>query len=387
MATFDVAFKGGGIKGAAFVGALAVLERSGHRFRRLIGTSAGAITAALLAAGYTPDQALELMTEKKNGQRRFFTFLDLARGADIPPEARDQCATLALLKRAVAEAVKSKSIHDHVGKLPLPLRLAAGGLFDRLSRPLLDALLENPDFAKYFYMLESGALFVGMEFVRWMEERLETKGLKRGVRLGEMYEATKRDVSLVATDTTAKEVLVLNHRTAPQCPVAWAVRMSMSIPLVWGDVAWQKEWGAYLKKPRAGHRIVDGGVLVNFPLRFLVQPDEESREVLGPNEEGEKAPPLGLFLDERLPVPGAEVDPPLLREIPVVQNGARLIDTVTEAWDQRIVEKYKDVICFIPTKGFSSLEFGISDERLDMLVNSGRCAMLAHLKQRGLPAK
>jgi len=36
----------------------------------------------------------------------------------------------------------------------------------------------------------------------------------------------------VASDTTESQLLVLNHLTAPGCPVVWAVRMSMSIPLV-----------------------------------------------------------------------------------------------------------------------------------------------------------
>ncbi|MFC7394250.1 patatin-like phospholipase family protein [Scopulibacillus cellulosilyticus] len=49
----DGVFSGGGVKGFAFVGALEVIEQAGFRFRRLAGTSAGSIIAALLAAGYT----------------------------------------------------------------------------------------------------------------------------------------------------------------------------------------------------------------------------------------------------------------------------------------------------------------------------------------------
>ena len=45
MATFDIVFEGGGAKGTAFVGALEVLFGAGHKHRRLVGTSAGAITA------------------------------------------------------------------------------------------------------------------------------------------------------------------------------------------------------------------------------------------------------------------------------------------------------------------------------------------------------
>ena len=50
---FDMVFEGGGAKGMVFVGAFKVLEDRGHTARRLVGTSAGAITATLLTAGDT----------------------------------------------------------------------------------------------------------------------------------------------------------------------------------------------------------------------------------------------------------------------------------------------------------------------------------------------
>jgi predicted acylesterase/phospholipase RssA len=60
---YDLVFEGGGAKGMVFVGACAEFFRRGHEFDRLLGTSAGAITAALLAAGYPPDEMLAALTE------------------------------------------------------------------------------------------------------------------------------------------------------------------------------------------------------------------------------------------------------------------------------------------------------------------------------------
>jgi len=54
------------------------------------------------------------------------------------------------------------------------------------------------------------------------------------------------DLAVVASNTTDGRLLVLNHHTSPDCPVVWAVRMSMSIPLVWNEVIWDKGWGTYL---------------------------------------------------------------------------------------------------------------------------------------------
>jgi predicted acylesterase/phospholipase RssA len=46
---FDLVFEGGGAKGIVFVGAVQEFEALGHTADRLLGTSAGAITATLLA--------------------------------------------------------------------------------------------------------------------------------------------------------------------------------------------------------------------------------------------------------------------------------------------------------------------------------------------------
>jgi NTE family protein len=55
---YDLVFEGGGAKGMVFVGALEEYFSRGHSAGRLLGTSAGAITAVLLAAGYTPAKLL-----------------------------------------------------------------------------------------------------------------------------------------------------------------------------------------------------------------------------------------------------------------------------------------------------------------------------------------
>ena len=60
----DGVFEGGGVKGIGLVGALAHLETQGVRFRRVAGTSAGAITAAMYAAGYTASEMKDLLWKK-----------------------------------------------------------------------------------------------------------------------------------------------------------------------------------------------------------------------------------------------------------------------------------------------------------------------------------
>ena len=72
---YDMVFEGGGAKGMVFVGAMEVFEAAGHTHGRLLGTSAGAITAALLAAGYQTQEMLESLSEKVDGRPVFEDFM------------------------------------------------------------------------------------------------------------------------------------------------------------------------------------------------------------------------------------------------------------------------------------------------------------------------
>ncbi|WP_071460101.1 patatin-like phospholipase family protein [Bacillus massilinigeriensis] len=59
----DGVFSGGGIKGYALIGACEAIEKQGFRFKRMAGTSAGSMIAAMLAAGYTAREAGKLVDE------------------------------------------------------------------------------------------------------------------------------------------------------------------------------------------------------------------------------------------------------------------------------------------------------------------------------------
>ncbi len=52
----DAVFQGGGVKVIGLVGALTVAEQYGYRWVNVAGTSAGAMVAALVAAGYRADE-------------------------------------------------------------------------------------------------------------------------------------------------------------------------------------------------------------------------------------------------------------------------------------------------------------------------------------------
>ena len=71
----DGVFAGGGVKGLGFAGAIKAAEEVGYdEWRKLAGTSAGAITAMALAVGYDAD-----------GLDKMFETLKLDRIADYGP--------------------------------------------------------------------------------------------------------------------------------------------------------------------------------------------------------------------------------------------------------------------------------------------------------------
>ncbi len=65
MLFIDGVFSGGGIKGFALIGAVIELEERGYKFKRMAGTSAGAIIAGFIAAGYSGREIEKIMESVK----------------------------------------------------------------------------------------------------------------------------------------------------------------------------------------------------------------------------------------------------------------------------------------------------------------------------------
>ena len=355
MAAFDVVFEGGGAKGSAFVGALTALTERGHTIRRMVGTSAGAITATLLAAGYSPDEMLAAVNEKQNGAPRFAGFMDRPDGSDFSEQQKQDSETMRALR-----LIHLPMVADHV---------------------LLNLLLASPLYPQLFSFVECGGLFAGAAFVAWLAEKLAAKGIRRDDTLSTFFAKKQVDLSVVASDTSDVEMLVLNQRTAPDVPVVWAVRMSMSIPFVWREVIWQEGWGRYQGRAKAGNAIVDGGVLSNFPIRLIA---EAVPEIMGETDPC-GALNLGLLLDEQLAVPDVQPAPPKPRQhLRVVERISRLMDTMMGAQDNAEIRRRAAEICRLPVQGYGTTEFNMSDQRLAALVRGGYDAVIAHLNQRGL---
>jgi predicted acylesterase/phospholipase RssA len=365
MAQFDLVFEGGGAKGSVFAGALEVFFAAGHKPSRLVGTSAGAITATLVAAEYTPAEMLAAVNEQLDGKPRFASFMDVPTEAEFDPALRAACEL-----QSVLSAIDIPEIPDWLEK--------------RLDTVLLDTLLTNPHFRQLFAFIECGGLFSGHTFVEWLNEKLESHKIPRGCTLGQMHVAKGCDLSLVVSDTTNQEMLVLNHRTAPDVPVAMAVRMSMSIPFVWREVVWKKEWGSYCGVDKTDAKIVDGGVLSNFAIDLVACSDERIKKIMGDDADPTASLNLGMLIDENIAVPGIDAKPVRENPLRTVRRIQRMVDTMTGARDHALLEEFSDQVCRLPAKGYGTTEFDMPKAKIDALVEAGRSAMRAHLTARSL---
>jgi NTE family protein len=365
---FDCVFEGGGAKGMAFVGACAELSARGHGYGRLLGTSAGAITATLLAAGYGPDEMQAALAEQENGRSIFAGFMGEPR-----PFTDAEIEDGELLR--VLRGIDLKFVPDFLEK--------------RIDLVIARLAAKNGRFRHVESLVDRGGWFSADRFVTWLAARLDAPrpgGQQRGysgMTLAQLREATGVELSMVVSDTTAGELLVLNAHTAPRCPVVRAVRMSMSIPLVWEEVVWDAGWGPYQERDLTGHVLVDGGLLSNFPMELFLSDAPYVTKLMGPKQD---APVLGLLIDEALPVPAprglvvdVHVDP---AELKLVKRLRALADTATSAHDKMVLDEYEALVARLPAKGYGTTEFDMTEARRAALVNAGREAMARHLDQR-----
>src|SRR5207248_11749815 len=117
----------------------------------------------------------------------------------------------------------------------------------------------------------------------------------------------------------------------------------------------------------------------------LVEPGQRDVRALMGDPGGDKVRNLGLLLDEAGEIPGAALAAGPKNKLQ--QRIERLADAVTGTWDQEVMRQFPEEICRIGVKGIGTLDFDMSEERLEMLVNSGRCAVTEYLQKRRLTVK
>ena len=206
----DLVFEGGGVKGIGLGGAYQAIEEKGYRPHSVAGTSAGAITAALVAAGYNAADLKTIVSTMP-----FPKFMDKAglAGLGLPGQ--------------FANVIKDLGIYE--GKF----------FHEWIEEKLKDR----------------GVTTFGDLYHDEVEDPAKPWKLR-----------------VIASDVTHRRMLVLPQDAKhlgvepDDMRVADAVRMSMSIPIFFEPVA--------VKGGEDGpHTIVDGGMLSNFPVWLFDAPE------------------------------------------------------------------------------------------------------------------
>jgi len=208
----DLVCEGGGVKGIGLAGAYEALEQNGYRPQHVAGTSAGAITAALIAAGYTAAELKEIVVSLDFRQFEDKSWADRIPLAGVPLSI--------LIEHGV---YKGEHFIEWMRGL-----LAAKGIHTFAD------LKTDSDDPRYAYRLQA-----------------------------------------IVSDVSARQLLVLPKDAAvlgldpDGLEVALAVRMSMSIPIFFDPVRIENEATNW------EHVLVDGGMLSNFPVwLFDSDPDQ-----------------------------------------------------------------------------------------------------------------
>jgi NTE family protein len=403
--TVDLVFSGGGTRGVALAGAVDVLEQKRPVIKRVLGTSAGAIAAAFGAAGLNGSEYLKLVPQKEGDAFIFNSFFAPPPGPVVRDSAAKKDSQTRILLRGTFDGVIEGMLKGFAEKRPAIGNMVRGAfeshkdhMYESMFLGFLDRAAAKEDPKKprprtaFFALIEFGGMYDPSLFREWLPQQFgrQIPLFDPKTTLKQFHELTRdvgRELSVVVTDTTDSKSLVLNHRTAPECPVVEAVLMSLSVPLVWPEVEWKKEWGTYLGKEIDGHLMLDGGLLANFPIHYLTRRDgEESTAIFGPPEPAAQRPAvIGLLLDDSLAIPG-DVQAAIADkgDIKLLERINRMIG-VMQSGQAAHLQGAEELICHIPVKGHPALEMKPTPDailRLQTLVNSGRCAMTDYLKKR-----
>jgi predicted acylesterase/phospholipase RssA len=311
----DGVFEGGGALGAAYVGALRVLHDNGVWFARVAGNSAGAITASMVAAGFSapeiqwlssgfadrPPAPQSLTDAGITAPIDFSSFLDLPGLSSISQPNKRKT----LLWKAL-----NASVLDELGKIALPVPTQASAvdacvtgimqtpllgdairaipgttaqtvlrttldaaltplpngqlhvsdflpnttnLRRALADTLWDAIARNiPLMLMTTNLVHEGSIFEGDVFYSTLKRLFGLK-VHRNATATVLFKDLKIPLAVIAANIDSARMEIYDSRNDSNMEVALAVRRSMSIPFIF--------------EPQGGQRqIVDGGLFSNFPV-------------------------------------------------------------------------------------------------------------------------
>jgi NTE family protein len=215
---FDGVFEGGGVKLPALAGAFEGIVNKGFEPSHMAGTSAGAITASCIAAGYRPDELKKIImdtdfrTFRDASDWRIWQFWNLVR--------RNGVFNGDVFYRYIKDTLAAKNVHT----------------FKDLRDP-------DPENKRYTYRFKCMASDITSGSLLSLPDDLPEYGFD-----------------------------------PDEFEVALAVRMSMSIPFFFKPVILENKHEERIGRK---HTIVDGGMISNYPIWIWDSEDEPAWPTFG----------------------------------------------------------------------------------------------------------
>lgn len=339
----NLVFQGGGPKGIAYIGALRALSEKGilPLVKRFAGTSAGAITALLMAIGYSVEEASQHLMGMQ-----MLDFLDY------------QGSKSSLLDSLSFSSLKLKNIGEYI----------------RICQ----------------HLRNHSGLCKGEAFRLWIAEAIKQKTEDENLTFGELRKLVElgkcKHLYVFATKIGANAEITQFSSEDSQWDtliVADAVRASMSIPGVFEAHTLHCKSLGHRSPQEAMGSYADGGMLYNLPIEAFDKKKFVERGKLSA-EEGNCPVFNKRTLAFSLYTPGEEFPQ---KETPVASGKsviAGVVKTYLRAEDltRNKVTYNKYRVIKISNVGVGTLEFDLTPEKMKQLVASGEGAVQSFFEEK-----
>ncbi|WP_198559571.1 patatin-like phospholipase family protein [Aeromonas sobria] len=265
----SLVLSGGGAKGAAYPGAIQALEAQGklEGIRTLSGSSAGAITAALLAAGMNASEFKAL-----SDQMDFISLLD------------SPVKKISLAQHMSGETGKTiASVLEKLklGKLGSFVQLLSN-LLPRLKSDAvpLERILKQESSRSVLAQLKAHPELATRPEVASIRQRLEQGG---GVTFGDLALLGRHIPAIKELNITGTgmfdgrpQMILFNASLTPDMEIARAAHISGSFPVVFSRPEEQHQ--PFLAQDER-LSLQDGGVMLNVPVPELIHPETRGASI------------------------------------------------------------------------------------------------------------
>ena len=308
---------GGGVKDIALIGSLKVIESKGilKNIKKYAGSSAGGIICVLLNLGLSPDEILNTIFAQKTN-------------------------------------------------------VICGDIF--LMVPL--------------NMIFKYGFFSGKKMVDYIENLFNKYNYDKDITFKELYKLTGKVLVLTGTSLNVMDTYYFNYQTTPNMRIIDALRITISIPIYFSSVKYEIEDKI--------HTWVDGGVLQNFPIYYYELVDECGKYILNSSDLKKKKDENINVLSCSNTIGLVFLDKDETNDVNTFYKGFNIINNIKDyfmALVNTLLNKirednftnpitglknnfFENVICVKMPLDVSAIDFNLSDEIKDKLMEAGEIA-------------